>query len=160
MDGLQALAAVIEASPLGNWARASSLAYPVANLLHLLGLVLLVGGIGLLDLRLAGVFTTLPLPSLSRVLTPLALGGLVLMVISGPILFAADATALAQSSTFRWKLSLIALALANAAAFRWLWQSDLERWDIAPPLPGRLMAIASVLLWLGIAALGRLIAYF
>lgn len=150
---------MIEASPLGVWARASPLAYPLANLVHLLGLVLLVGGIGFLDLRLAGLFSALPLPALSRVLTPLALAGLLLLAISGPVMFAADAGALARSSIFRWKLSLIALALANAAAFRWLWRTRLERWGDAAPLPGRLMAVGSVLLWLGIAALGRLIAY-
>jgi len=151
---MEAAAAAIEASAIGSFVRESAWAYPAANLVHLLGLVMLVGGIGILDLRLAGAFPALPIVPLSRALTPVAVAGLVLMAASGPLLFAADATALVRSSTFGWKLALIAVALANAAAFRWLWRGSGE------PAPGlRAMALASVGLWLWVAALGRLIAY-
>ena len=50
------LAAMVEASQLGAFARGSSWAYPVANLIHLLGLVLLVGGSGIVDLWLIGLY--------------------------------------------------------------------------------------------------------
>ena len=73
------LAAMVEASQLGAFARGSSWAYPAANLIHLLGLVLLVGGIGIVDLRLIGLFPALPLGPLVRALTPLALAGLTLI---------------------------------------------------------------------------------
>ena len=149
------LAAMVEASQLGAFARGSSWAYPAANLIHLLGLVLLVGGIGIVDLRLIGLFPALPLDPLVRALTPLALAGLTLMAVSGPILFAADATALARSGTFAWKLALSAAALANAAGFRWLWRKG--RIEVRPLQ--RLMAGASIALWLTIAGLGRMIAY-
>jgi hypothetical protein len=156
---VETLAAALEASPLGAWARGSDLAYPVANLVHLLGLVLLVGGIGLLDLRLTGLFRSLPVETLSRVLTPLAIAGLALLGLGGAVMFSADATALFASTVFRWKVALIALALANAAAFRWLWRRRMARWDLAPPLAGRVMAGGSLGLWLIIAGLGRWIAY-
>ena len=149
------LAAMVEASQLGAFARGSSWAYPVANLIHLLGLVLLVGGIGIVDLRLIGLFPALPLDPLVRALTPLAIAGLALMALSGPILFAADATALARSGTFAWKLGFIGVALANAAAFRWLWRKE----RIGVRLVQRLMAGASIALWLTTAGLGRMIAY-
>ena len=75
---------------------------------------------------------------------------------SGSVLFAADAAALAQSDTFRTKLVLIALALANAIAFRLLYgRSPAD----PPPVSARLMAAASVLLWLSVGTLGRMIAY-
>src|SRR3546814_1061782 len=38
---MEAFAAMVEASALGGFARGSSWAYPVANLIHLLGLVLM-----------------------------------------------------------------------------------------------------------------------
>lgn len=156
---MEALAAALEASPFGAWARGSGLAYPVANLVHLLGLVLLVGGIGLLDLRLTGLFRGLPVATLSRVLTPLAIAGLVLLGLGGAVMFSADATALFASTVFRWKVTLIALALANAAAFRWLWRRRMARWDVDPPPAGRVMAAGSLGLWLIVAGLGRWIAY-
>jgi len=154
----QAIAA-LEASPFGTWARGSSYAYPLANLIHLAGLIMLVGGIGLLDLRLAGAFRSLPVWSLEAVLTPIAIAGLLLMAPSGLVMFAADARALSGSDAFRLKLLLIALALANAVAYRLVWRRQIA--DRAGEAPGlaRAMALASLLLWLAVATLGRLIAY-
>jgi hypothetical protein len=74
-------------------------------------------------------------------------------------MFASDASTLVNSGTFRTKLLLIALALANAVAFRFIWQGRIEQWDFDLPFGGRVMAAASILLWLSIAALGRWIAY-
>ena len=153
---IDALAAAIEASALGGFARGSAWAYPIANLVHLLGLVLLLGGIGIADLRLIGLFPALPRAALLRALTPVAIAGLALLALSGPILFAADATALARSSTFRWKLALIAIALLNALAFRLLKLGRSDR----PGAIERPLAALSLLLWLTVAALGRLIAYY
>ena len=153
---IEALAAAVEASQLGGFARGSSWAYPVANLIHLLGLVLLIGGIGVADLRLIGLFPSLPRAALLRALTPLAVVGLVLMALSGPILFAADATTLARSTIFGWKLALIGVALLNVAAFHAL---KLGK-DDAPAAIARALAALSLMLWLTIAALGRLIAYY
>ena len=158
MDILDAVAGAAQASDFGAWARASSLAYPVANLAHLLGLLLLVGGIGIVDLRVLGLFRGLPLAALSRALTPLAAAGLVLMLMSGATMFAADAATLATSATFRWKLALIALALSNAAAFR-LRFGRLVDGPPDAPAPARLLAGLSLSLWLTIATLGRMIAY-
>ena len=151
-------AETLAASDFGQWASGSSIAYPLANVVHLLGLVMLVGGIGLLDLRLTGAFRALPVAPLSRALTPVAITGLLLMVPSGLTMVAADA-AVAESATFRWKLLLIGVALANAIAFRLLWRDRISTWDEAPPAAGRLMAAGSILLWLAVAAFGRMIAY-
>lgn len=151
---LLTLAGALEAAGVSQWSRASPWVYPVTNIFHLLGLVLLVGGIGIVDLRTLGLWRSIPLLDLSRALTPFAIAGLLLQVASGTILFAADGMALARSDTFQLKLVLVALALANALAFRRLW-----RRSEAPPLAARAMAGASLLLWLWVGALGRLIAY-
>lgn len=159
MPELIELAEALQNSAFGGWAAGSSYAYPVANVVHLLGLVMLVGGIGVVDLRLAGALRSLPPATLSRTLTPIAIAGLLLMLPSGFIMFAADAESLAQSETFQRKLVLIALALVNAIAFRWLWRGRLADWQVSPPLAGRLMAAVSLLLWLTVGTLGRMIAY-
>lgn len=156
---LEDLAQALQASPFGAWAGQSAYAYPAANLIHLLGLVMLVGGIGLVDLRLVGAFRSLPPAALSRTLTPVAIAGLLLLIPSGLTMFAADAKAMVASVTFQRKLVLIALALANAILFRWLWGKRIADWDASPPRGGRLMAGASLLLWLAVAAHGRMIAY-
>lgn len=152
-------AEAVAASGFGQWSTESPIAYPLANVVHLLGLVMLVGGIGIVDLRLAGALRAIPVAPLSRALTPIALVGLFLMMPSGVTMFAADAATLAGSGVFRIKLMLIALALANAVAFRLLWRKRLADWDDAPPMGGRAMAAASVILWLAVGAYGRMIAY-
>lgn len=153
------LGAALEASPLGEALRQSVILYPAINLMHLLGLVLLVGPILLLDLRLLGAATTLPLREVSRYLTAFALLGLSLLFASGSFLFAADAGALISNPVLMIKLGLITLGLTNAVLFRSLWSPRFAHWDEAPPLGGRIQAALSILLWFSVASAGRLIAY-
>lgn len=117
---------------------------------------MVVGAIGVVDLRILGYGRGLPMQRLSAALTPIALLGLVVMVVSGALLFVADATALASSSIFLAKLGLIAVAGANALAFRIRWR----RLDDNPPVTARVLAGASLGLWLTVVVAGRLIAYF
>lgn len=122
----------------------------------MLGAILLVGSIGFLDLRIIGYARGLPAEGLARALTPLALAGFTVMVGSGAVMFLADARALAGSSLFLTKLALIGLAGLNALAFRLKWRRVA---DEASAL-ARLFAALSLCLWLAVAVLGRLIAYF
>jgi hypothetical protein len=155
-----AWAAALEASWLGVLMRQSPNAYPVANLVHLLGLVLLVGPISLFDLRVLGFGSgQVSAAAASRMLTPFALAGLALLAASGVLMFAADARALSASGALIWKLSLAALALVNALLFRKLWNERLPDWDASPARLGQFQAIGSIALWLTIATLGRMIAY-
>ncbi|WP_218578869.1 DUF6644 family protein [Vineibacter terrae] len=155
-----AWAAALEASAWALTVRDSTWIYPLANLTHLLGLVMLVGPIASLDLRLLGVARAIAASDLSRLLTPIAVIGLVLSLASGSVLFVADAGALARNEVFLAKMALLALGALNAVAFRWLWHHRLHQWDVRPPLAGRLQALASIFIWLGTATFGRLIAYF
>ncbi len=160
MEGiLLAAAGWLDAIGFGPWARGSGLVYPVANTLHLLGLVMLVGGIGVVDLRVAGLWRSIPIEPLSRALTLVAIIGLAVMVASGTVLFAADGRSLAGSGIFHVKLVLIVLALANAIAFRWIWGDRIGGWLGQVPVAARVMAVTSILLWLAVGTMGRWIAY-
>jgi hypothetical protein len=152
-------AAALEASPLGEWMRSSALAYPVANVVHLLGLVLLVGPILLLDLRLLGAGRQFALPAVSPLLTSWAAAGLALLIAAGVLMFAADAGPLIKNRIMQLKLAGIALGLANAVLFRVLWGEHLAEWDRRPPMVGRAQAALSVVFWLSVGTLGRWIAY-
>jgi hypothetical protein len=152
---LEALAAAIDGTPIALWAAGD--AYRIINVVHVLGLVLLLGAIGIVDLRLVGAFQSLPCAALRSALTPLAIAGLMLMLVSGLLLFAADAAALAGSSTFRWKLLLVALGIGNALLFGLLWRRLPE--TRAVPLGAKALALLSLSTWLAVAVLGRWIAY-
>lgn len=153
--GLAAFAEAVERSPVAIWATESALAYPVANTAHVIGVILLVGAIGLLDLRVLGYARGAPMAVLVKALTRLALAGFMVMVLSGAVLFAADAAVLAESRLFQVKLILIALAGLNALAFRLLWH------EVGDPAPAgaRIIAATSLGLWMSVVVAGRWIAY-
>ena len=153
---LAAIADWVAATPFADWSASNPYAYPVANTVHVLALVLLLGGIGLVDLRMIGLFRTLPMEPLGRALVPIAATGVAILAASGSVLFAADAESLATGGTFRLKLILIAVALANVALFRLLFGAVASD---PPPLTARLLALASLLLWTSVAICGRMIAY-
>lgn len=156
-SALLALAGTLQDTGLARWASATPWAYPWANVLHLLGLVMLVGAIGVVDLRVAGLWRRLPLAALASALTPVAVAGLLVLFASGLVLFAADGSALSRSTVFHAKLVLIAVALVNVAAFRLAQRRGAG--DDVPPLSVRVLALASLGLWLAVGTLGRLIAY-
>lgn len=152
-------ASALEASELGEWMRSSGSAYPVINVVHLLGLTLLVGPIVLLDLRVLGAGRQHPLPQVSRTLTRFAGTGLLLLLGSGFLLFSADAGPLIGNPLLQWKLLFIVLAIGNALLFRAVWNQRLNTWDAHAPIIGRLQAALSIALWLTVGTLGRWIAY-
>lgn len=154
-----ALASALEASALGIAMRESTFLYPLVNVVHLVGLVLIVGAISLLDLRLLGLARQVPVAAIYPILTRIAGIGIFVQLASGFMLFASDATALLRNDAFLLKMLLFAAALANAATFRLLWRGRTADWDSSPPAAGLVQAALSLLLWLSIGILGRLIAY-
>ena len=143
--------------------RAARWVYPLVNAGHIAGLALLVGAILPLDLRLLGVWRSVPLALLARVLVPTAMAGLALAAISGLLLFSVSAGKYAATPLFWLKLGLIAAAVANALLLR-----RSAEWTLAlvPDLPqdgpgARLRAAGalSAVLWLAALVCGRLLAY-
>ena len=134
-------------------------AYPLFETLHTIGMTLLVGSLGLVNLRVLGFKRELPIVGTLDFL-PLAWLGFTLNLISGLALFSSDAVYFWSSITFRVKLTLVLLGGINAfvlgqSVFR---QARAGYADAARPAV-RLVAASSLLFWLGAIAAGRLIAY-
>ena len=158
--GASGWAIALQESAFAFAIRDSTWIYPIANLLHILGLALLIGSILILDLRLLGVGRWVAVDALSRLTTPFSIIGICLMLVSGSVLFSADAAALSTNPIFRLKMLLLAAGLANALLFRLLWQRRIAGWSDRAPLGARLQAGLSGIGWLAVASCGRLIAYF
>jgi hypothetical protein len=153
-------AVALQESVFGLGIRHSTWIYPTANILHVIGIALLVGSIIALDLRLLGFGRkNIPAAAASRFLTPIAVVGILLIVPSGLTLFTADAGPLAANRVLQVKLVLVALGLLNAILFRLLWERRLPRWDRERPGLGIVQVLASMAIWLCVPVLGRLIAY-
>lgn len=152
----------LEATQGSTALRESILLYPIVESTHVLTLCLFFGLIALMDLRLLG----LALPNVrvtqftGRVL-PLALGGFVLMAISGLLLFYSGPIRAYTNIFFRVKLLLIVLAGLNALAFHTTVFKRVEAWDqeIKPPQRARLAGALSLLFWSGVVICGRMQAY-
>lgn len=156
----------LEESGAARAFRGSVWLYPAAEILHVVGFVILVGAAFVLDLRLLGRLRSLPLADAVHHLSRWSRWGLVLVVPSGVGMFAADATTLAVNPAFQLKLALLAAAGVNAAVFHRVvfsganaWRGDEGRDGATLPLPARLAGVLSLILWLSVIACGRLIAY-
>jgi hypothetical protein len=158
----QAWTLALEHSALGETMRQAMWLYPIANVLHVLAVVAMIGSILAFDLRLMGAVKSLPVVGLARLLLPISVGGFVVAVVTGALMFTADATAVWNNPVFVYKLALIGLGLVNITVFHLgVWRSA-EGWpaDAPAPLPAVAGAAVSIVAWVTTAALGRLIAYF
>jgi hypothetical protein len=151
----------IEQSPLATAMRQDLWLYPSVEILHILGFVTLVGSIAMLDLRLLGLSGRLPVRLLARHLLPWTWGALLVIVPTGTMMFIAHASDFMSNRAFILKLTLIFAAALNAAAFHLGPFRSVARWDseAAPPPTARLHAAFSLVIWAGVIACGRLMAY-
>lgn len=151
----------IESWQLSVFLRKSVWAYPLVNTLHLLGVALLMGGVAALDLRILGVWRRVAQADVARVAVSLASAGFLLAVVAGPLLFVVQAKTYAVVWLFWLKMALLLLAVLNAGlvvrsgAWRRFAGADQERASTNL----KLAAVASLLLWLGVMATGRLVGY-
>ncbi len=136
--------------------------YPIVEIVHILGFVVLVGAAAMFDLRLLGLSRALPVAGLARHLLPWARTAIVVVALSGSMMFVAHATEMAGNTAFRVKLLLIAAAGINAFVFHRGCYRQVAGWDceVAAPASARVAAVLSLLLWTGVISCGRLLAYF
>jgi hypothetical protein len=149
----------VKFSLMGQFMRGSPWAFPALQSLHFIGMALLVGAVAVMDLRVLGIASSLPIQSLRR-LVPLALLGFTINVISGALFFAHDPYQYFFNPSFRLKVLLILTAGLNALWFQRGVFSNAD-WGVPEPASGlaKLAAVVSLLLWVGVIAAGRFIAF-
>lgn len=152
----------LEASGPATAMRTSIWMYPIVEIIHIVGLVLLVGSAFMFDLRLLGLSGHVRVSDMARHLLPRARLGLGIVVPSGLLMFAAHATDWGLSPVFRIKMLLVATAIANTIVFHRRTARSLVRWDQNMPAPigGKVAAVVSLTLWTAAIAAGRLLSYF
>jgi hypothetical protein len=143
----------LQESGYGIFIRNSVFFYPAANILHVLSVISFFGLVATMDLALLGVGER-PARQVVRRLRPFAVALLVLIAVTGSVLFVAEAVAIAANPVFQLKMILILLALANVVGNELVLRTRGDGSRLA-----RLTAGISLAAWLSVAALGRLIAY-
>lgn len=129
---------------------------------HVLTLAVFAGTILFVDLRLLGlVLPNTPISRVSRSLLPLTIGGFVVLVITGTLVFYSKPFDYYHNFAFRLKMVFLLLAAVNIFVFHGRVQADQAKWDTAPrPSTGaRRSAAVSLVLWVLVIASGRSMAY-
>lgn len=150
----------IEASALGAAMRDLPWLFASVKAVHLAGISMLAGSIGILDLRLLGLRRSVPVRRLAGRVLPWTAASLFLIVPSGLAMFVANAGELIASPVFALKICLILLAGANAGIFHAGVFRSAAQWNVKvmPPLAARAAAGVSLALWGSVIACGRSIA--
>ena len=151
--------ASLEQSALARYVQENPVGYPLVLTTHAVGMAVLAGIVLMINFRVLGFARDVPLQYFHRLLK-LALVGLLLNLVSGVMLFVADASAHAANVAFLVKIALLITGgtLLIVLARR-----------LAPTAGGdaaalesdstRLIAGVSVAVWIGVIVAGRLIAY-
>ncbi|NBB81921.1 MAG: hypothetical protein GVY28_00795, partial [Alphaproteobacteria bacterium] len=113
---METLAVALAATEIAQHLRVSRWGYAAVSTGHVLGIALLVGAVVPLDLRLIGLWRSVPVVAVSRLLVPVAAVGLVLAVATGLLLLSVRAPEYAALPVVRLKLALIVLAAGSALA--------------------------------------------
>jgi hypothetical protein len=135
------------------WIGTHAYAYPLLEVLHIVGIAMLLGSLLLLELRVWGFGTALPILALARLALPLTLAGFALAATSGSLMFASQPGDLIANRVFVVKMGLVMMAGLNAASFHA--RGGVARIDRT----ARIQTMLSVGIWLAVIFCGRWIAY-
>jgi hypothetical protein len=148
----------IENTGLGEAIRESKWLFPVIESVHLLGLAVIGGAVLVVDLRLAGFgLRRQSLRQMASDVQPWLIGSLIVMLISGVLLFTSEATKCYYHEAFWIKMTSLLLAILFTFTIRRsVTQADPDR---IGPVRSRLVAVVSVALWSGVGIGGRWIGF-
>lgn len=149
----------LENTELAIWVQESIWGYPIILSTHAIGMAIMAGIVLMINFRVLGLAPAIQLDAL-RGMYRVALLGLAINVTSGLILFVSNADAFFQSTPFWTKLSLLAVGVT-------LFIAMARRLFATGGFPSaaqtgwvKALSAVSCVVWLGVIAMGRLIAYW
>jgi hypothetical protein len=154
---------------LAHWLATTTLAdymngrweWPIAESLHFIGLSLLIGTIGLFDLRLMGLGKQIPLSALHR-LIPWGIGGYFLNMLTGICFLTAAADQYMYNPSFQLKILSMMIAGVNVLFFYTAMFAKVR--TLGPgenaPWPARIVGGVSLACWLCVIMFGRGLTFF
>jgi len=152
----------LEATGLATRIRDSVFLFPMIESTHVLGLALVFGTIAIIDLRLLGVASTER--SFQRMASDIlkwTWGAFALTALTGALMFITNASVYYHNFYFRTKMLLLLLTGINMLFFELTAGRTIHKWDQAHSAPraGKAVAALSLVMWIGIICVGRLIGF-
>ena len=138
-------------------------AWPAVESLHFLGLSLLIGAVGVFDLRMLGMAKSISIAALHR-LVPWGVLGYLLNVTTGMLFFVSAPDQYLYNPAFQLKVGCLLIAGSNVILFYGVvWpriRESTSRTTNAAPFAARLCGAISLTAWLGVITFGRLITFY
>lgn len=153
---MEGVLGALESTALAQYLRFARWGYAGVNVAHVLGIALLVGATVPMNLRLLGLWPSVPQQTVLRVLAPVAATGLCLAAVTGFLLFSVRAADYAAVTVFQVKLALIAAGVAAAVIAM---RSHGGALDGAGRGRRAAHGALSLTCWLGALLCGRMIAF-
>jgi hypothetical protein len=157
---LESFAESIVGGSLNEWILSIYWLWPFMETVHFFGLSLLLGGLIVIDLRMAGHFKALN-PAATHKLLPFVFIGFGLNLITGVVFFYGDPMRYSVNIGFQIKMVLVIVAGLNALLYYWKINPVMHSWDPnadSPPI-AKFVAYTSLAVWTGVLLFGRLIPY-
>jgi hypothetical protein len=142
-------------NPIGDAMNNTEWAFPLAECFHIAAFALSIGTIAVVDLRLLGLgIKKQTAAQLLRDTEMWTLLGLAIVLLSGPIIFLSQPQIYLPNPSFQFKMACILAAIV----FHYAVLRPVVRSGPSPGM-GMLVAIISLLLWVGTVAGGLFIAF-
>jgi hypothetical protein len=150
----------LQATPLSQAIVFSTWIWPACETLHFMGLTLVLGFVGFVDVRLMGFFRTIPIRAV-RSLMPVALGGFLLNLTTGLIFLIGHPEQYAHNIAWWCKVGCLAIAGLNALVFEKIIAPRMPEPGDADdgPWAAKLVGAVSLVAWLGVLYWGRMLPF-
>ena len=152
----------IQDSGIAEWMRTSVKAMPIVESIHVLAAATVFGTIFIVDLRLLGFpDTRRPFTRVSDEMLRLTWTAFCVAVITGALMFAANANTYFENTAFRFKMLALLLAGLNMAVFQLVTFRTVGTWntDVRPPSAARVAGVLSILVWVTVIFFARWIGF-
>ncbi|HEX4997565.1 MAG TPA: hypothetical protein VFY29_05040 [Terriglobia bacterium] len=158
---VQALHEWLLSTPLSNAMKTHFWAWPMAECIHFIGLCLLIGTVGLFDLRLMGFVRRVPVSSLHR-LVPFGVLGYCMNALTGMVFLTGFPGQYIYNPAFQSKMLFMAGAGINVIVFYLTLYRRIV--VIGPndevPVPARIVGAVSFICWMGVIFCGRFLTFY
>ncbi len=136
-------------------------AWRAAESVHFIGLSLLIGTVGMFDLRLIGLVKSVPLTALHR-LVPFGIFGYLINVSTGIMFLSGFPDQYMYNPSFQLKMLFMGLAGVNVLVFYVVVYGKVKalKLEDEPPRAARIIGLTSLLCWIAVITCGRLITFY
>ena len=150
----------LEASSYANWVAGSAYGWVIMLSLHAVGIATIVGIMFVVNLRLLGLYKTIPCASFDNYLK-IVWYGIGLNLFTGLSIFTSQATFYITSLPFLLKITFVIVGSVNLFYTQKILKSEAANWDTSGTVPTQGLALAgsSLVFWTMAVVTGRLIAY-